>query len=69
MNLPTQAERDLFDYLSPEGRADVEKHYADIDEPAIDDDEIDEAELADNSAELMIRPMSLLEPYDYKHDR
>ena len=28
MNFPTQIENDLFDYLSPEGKARVEEHFA-----------------------------------------
>nr|MDO8114430.1 DUF2116 family Zn-ribbon domain-containing protein [Candidatus Sigynarchaeota archaeon] len=28
MNFPTQIENDLFDYLSPQGKVEVEEHFA-----------------------------------------
>ena len=48
MNFPTQIEQDLFDYLSPEKQAEVEKYLA--------EDELDEEVI-----ELMVREEPALE--------
>lgn len=36
MNFPTQIERDLFDYLSPEKRIEVEEYLDSLDDEAIE---------------------------------
>jgi hypothetical protein len=61
MNFQTQIERDLFDALSPAKKAEVEEHFAAL--------ESEDPDLDEEAAELMVRPMSMLEPYDYKLDR
>jgi len=81
----SRIEKDLFDYLSPEGQVEVEEHFAALeaeppnecpncgaviaDEDSFCDDDCKDAWWGDEAIELMIRPMSMLEPYDYKNDR
>jgi hypothetical protein len=69
MHLSTQAERDLYAYLSPEHKAEVEEHYAALEADDIDESANDGIGLGEEAIELMVRPMSMLEPYDYKLDR
>jgi len=85
MKCPTQIEQDLFDYLPPDKRVEVEEHFAALeadapnecpncgaviaDEDSFCDDDCKDAWWGDEAIELMIRPMSMLEPYDYKNDR
>jgi hypothetical protein len=49
----SKIEQALYDYLSPRAQKEVDD-YLSLDDEAID---------------LMVRPMSMLEPYDYKTER
>lgn len=55
MNPATQIERDLYNYLSPEGKAKAEKHYAALETENADESANEKIELGDEAIELMVR--------------
>lgn len=57
MHLQTQIEHDLFNYLSPAGKAKVEEHYAALEAENADE----EIELGEEVIELMSRPDFVLD--------